>query len=177
VPYMNRYIGSLFLAAAIAAPTAIMAHPRPQGGSVQVRIYDRDHRDYHDWDNREDRAYRRYHAATLLELAPQPSGPRLEKARERRERLSSLDFSGQRRSGSFTWSRRVQADGFITSGVADHSSSSSFPTHNLLVVRSLAPMWDGSETLTTEFACLRKELTCSGIRCQPATARSFLFAT
>jgi hypothetical protein len=63
VRHMNRHIRSLFLAAAIAAPVAIMAHPRPQGGSVQVRIYDRDHRDYHDWDDHEDRAYRRYLAA------------------------------------------------------------------------------------------------------------------
>jgi hypothetical protein len=60
---MNRYISSLFLAAAIAAPAAIMAHPRPQEGSVQVRIYDRDHRDYHNWNDHEDRAYRRYLAA------------------------------------------------------------------------------------------------------------------
>ena len=60
VRHMNHYISSLFLAAAIAAPTAIMAHPRPQEGSVQVRIYDRDHRDYHNWDDHEDRAYRRY---------------------------------------------------------------------------------------------------------------------
>ena len=60
VRYMDRYISSLFLAATIAAPTAIMAHPRPQEGSVQVRIYDRDHRDYHNWDDHEDRAYRRY---------------------------------------------------------------------------------------------------------------------
>jgi hypothetical protein len=57
---MNRYISSLLLAAAIAAPTAIMAGPRPQDASVQVRVYDRDHRDYHNWDDHEDRAYRRY---------------------------------------------------------------------------------------------------------------------
>jgi len=60
---LSRYISSLFLAAAIAAPASIMAQPRPQGGSVQVRVYDRDHRDYHDWDDHEDRAYRRYLAA------------------------------------------------------------------------------------------------------------------
>jgi hypothetical protein len=58
--YLDRCIGLLILASAIAAPTAIMASPRPQDGSVQVRIYDRDHRDYHDWNDREDRAYRRY---------------------------------------------------------------------------------------------------------------------
>jgi hypothetical protein len=57
---INRYISSLLLAAAVAAPTAIMAHPGPQEGSIQVRVYDRDHRDYHNWDDHEDRAYRHY---------------------------------------------------------------------------------------------------------------------
>jgi hypothetical protein len=33
VRYMARYISSLFLTAAIAAPTAIMAHPRRQAAS------------------------------------------------------------------------------------------------------------------------------------------------
>jgi hypothetical protein len=58
---INRYISSILLAAAIVAPTAILASASPQEGSVQVRVYDRDHRDYHNWDDREDRAYRRYY--------------------------------------------------------------------------------------------------------------------
>jgi hypothetical protein len=58
--HINRYIGSLLLAAAIAAPTAIMAAPRPQDAGVQIRVYDRSHRDYHNWDDREDHAYRGY---------------------------------------------------------------------------------------------------------------------
>jgi hypothetical protein len=57
---IDRYIRSLLLAAAIAAPSAIMADPRPHDGNVQVRVYDRDHRDYHNWNDHEDRAYRRY---------------------------------------------------------------------------------------------------------------------
>jgi len=60
---VNRCISLLVLATAVAAPTAIMAAPKPQDASVQVRVYDRDHRDYHNWDDREDRAYRRYLAA------------------------------------------------------------------------------------------------------------------
>jgi len=40
---------------------ATMAGPKPQEASVQVRVCDRDHRDYHNWDDREDRAYRRYY--------------------------------------------------------------------------------------------------------------------
>jgi hypothetical protein len=63
VRLLNRFVSSLLLVAALAAPTAIMARPKPQDGNVQVRIYDRDHRDYHNWDDREDRAYRRYLAA------------------------------------------------------------------------------------------------------------------
>jgi hypothetical protein len=53
-----RFIASLFLVAAIAAPVTIMGAPAPQQASVQVRVYDRDHKDYHNWDDREDRAYR-----------------------------------------------------------------------------------------------------------------------
>jgi hypothetical protein len=55
---MHRFIASLFLAAAlvtpvsIMAPASIMAAAKPQS-IVSVRVYDRDHRDYHDWDDRE----------------------------------------------------------------------------------------------------------------------------
>jgi hypothetical protein len=60
VRYFHRVLGSLSLLAAFAAPSITIARPNPQDGGVQVRIYDRDHRDYHNWDDREDRAYRRY---------------------------------------------------------------------------------------------------------------------
>ena len=58
--HAHRYITSLFLAAALAAPVAIMAAPAPQDASVQVRVYDRDHKDYHNWDDKENRAYGQY---------------------------------------------------------------------------------------------------------------------
>jgi hypothetical protein len=45
-------VASLFLAAALAAPLSMMAAPTPQA-SVQVRVYDRDHKDYHNWDDHE----------------------------------------------------------------------------------------------------------------------------
>ena len=56
----HRFIGSLLLAGAIVAPAAVMGAPGPQEAGVQVRVYDRDHRDYHNWDDREDRVYRGY---------------------------------------------------------------------------------------------------------------------
>jgi len=55
----HRYIASLFLTAALAAPLSIMAAPEPQA-SVQFRAYDKQHKDYHNWDNQEDQVYRNY---------------------------------------------------------------------------------------------------------------------
>lgn len=55
--FTYRYISSLVLAAALAAPVAIVAAPRPQDASVQVRVYDRDHKDYHNWDDHENRQW------------------------------------------------------------------------------------------------------------------------
>jgi hypothetical protein len=57
----SLFLSSLFLTAALVAPLAIRANAAPP--QVSIRIYDRDHRDYHDWDDREDHAYRRYLAA------------------------------------------------------------------------------------------------------------------
>src|SRR4029079_13109169 len=53
----DHYIASLFLSDAIAAPGAIMAIPVPQQVGVQVRVYDRSHKDYHNWDENENRAW------------------------------------------------------------------------------------------------------------------------
>jgi hypothetical protein len=58
--HTNRYIASFFLAAVFAASGPIVAAASPQEAGVQVRIYDRDHRDYHNWDDREEHAYRGY---------------------------------------------------------------------------------------------------------------------
>jgi hypothetical protein len=38
----------------------VVAEAKAQEASVQVRVYDQGHHDYHNWDNREDRAYRHY---------------------------------------------------------------------------------------------------------------------
>jgi len=51
---MVRLIGTLLLGAALAAPVAIMADDHPH------RYYDKDHKDYHEWNDHEDRAYRYY---------------------------------------------------------------------------------------------------------------------
>lgn len=56
----HRYMSLLLLAAALAAPLALVSAPGPQAVGVRVRVYDRNHRDYHNWDDREERSYRRY---------------------------------------------------------------------------------------------------------------------
>jgi hypothetical protein len=53
----HRYIASLFLTAALAASGSIVAARTPQEASVQVRIYDRDHKDYHNWDDHENQQW------------------------------------------------------------------------------------------------------------------------
>ena len=61
IKYIHGTIGALLLAAAIAAPVLVVAtDANAQEASVQVRVYDRHHRDYHNWDDHEDRAYRGY---------------------------------------------------------------------------------------------------------------------
>lgn len=51
------FISSLLLAAVLAAPVVIMAAPVPGDDSVQVRVYDRDHKDYHNWDDHENQSW------------------------------------------------------------------------------------------------------------------------
>ena len=58
----HPFLSSMALAAALAAPAGIsmMTSMQAQAVGVQVKIYDRDHKDYHVWDDREDKAYRSY---------------------------------------------------------------------------------------------------------------------
>jgi hypothetical protein len=58
--HAHRYIASLFLTTALAAPAVITAARAPQEARVQVRVYDRNHKDYHNWDDKENRAWGNY---------------------------------------------------------------------------------------------------------------------
>jgi hypothetical protein len=61
-----RYLGSLLLIGALAAPLALQAqeredhHDRDDHGKSQ-RVYDRQHKDYHRWNGDEDRNYRQWY--------------------------------------------------------------------------------------------------------------------
>ena len=52
----HRYLASFFVTAALMAPVAIVAAPAQQDS----RIYDREHKDYHHWDDKEDQAWGRF---------------------------------------------------------------------------------------------------------------------
>ena len=51
-------IPALLLSSALFAPVTTKTSAAPQG--VSIRFYDRGHRDYHDWDDREARYYERW---------------------------------------------------------------------------------------------------------------------
>ncbi len=62
-----RFLSSLILTAAIASPVAMLGAAKPQDDRDQEnkqgenkRYYDKQHKDYHNWDSNEDRAYQRY---------------------------------------------------------------------------------------------------------------------
>ena len=53
---VKRFIAPLFLTAALAAPATIVAAAAGQND----RVYDREHKDYHHWDEHENAAWHRY---------------------------------------------------------------------------------------------------------------------
>jgi hypothetical protein len=55
---IGLFIPALLLSTVLVAPLATQTSAKPQG--VSVRIYDREHKDYHDWDDREARYYDRW---------------------------------------------------------------------------------------------------------------------
>jgi hypothetical protein len=62
----HRFLSSFVITAALLAPglgqTMASAQQRAdvKVGPVSVRVYDRSHKDYHVWDDREDQTYRAY---------------------------------------------------------------------------------------------------------------------
>jgi hypothetical protein len=84
----HRYVSALFLTAALAASGSAVAAATPQQASVQVRVYDSNHHDYHNWDDREDHAYRSYLVERHEEYRPY----------EKRNRRQQRDYWNWRHS-------------------------------------------------------------------------------
>jgi hypothetical protein len=58
---MPRYLASLFLGAALIVPLGVQASPLDDHDrDHDRRYYDREHRDYHNWDAHESAAYRNW---------------------------------------------------------------------------------------------------------------------
>lgn len=60
-------VASMFLSAALMMPIGAMSFPAPQDDHEkheqeehERKVYDNEHRDYHNWDQREDAAYRHW---------------------------------------------------------------------------------------------------------------------
>ena len=61
---LHYYAGALFVVGALAMPMAGRAMPGPQEDHDREhkRIYDREHKDYHNWDENENRAWLRFNS-------------------------------------------------------------------------------------------------------------------
>lgn len=62
-----RYLSSLVLMGALAAPLALQAQDRDDhrdrnDRNYNQRVYDRQHKDYHRWDDNENRNYQQWYA-------------------------------------------------------------------------------------------------------------------
>jgi hypothetical protein len=53
---IKLYLPALLLSTVLVAPLATYTSAKPQV-SIGVKIYDRDHKDYHVWDDRESKSY------------------------------------------------------------------------------------------------------------------------
>jgi hypothetical protein len=61
--YKYLLVTAMIVSATFLAPMSIAAAVRPtqaSGAKVQVRVFDRSHKDYHTWDDNEDSTYRKY---------------------------------------------------------------------------------------------------------------------
>jgi hypothetical protein len=57
---IHHGLAALFVAASLTAPVAIVATPAHQEEKDRDRVYDKEHKDYHHWDEKEDAAWKRF---------------------------------------------------------------------------------------------------------------------
>ena len=69
----QKFAGSAILTLALAAPATIVAAPLPQEVKARVdvqtsqkRVYDLEHKDYHNWDSNEDQQWKQYQSTEHL---------------------------------------------------------------------------------------------------------------
>ncbi len=72
----RRFLSALVVTTVLLAPglghavAAAQERADAKVGPVTVRVYDRSHKDYHDWTPNEDRAYRTYSQHQSSDLPP-----------------------------------------------------------------------------------------------------------
>jgi hypothetical protein len=67
----HKFVGSAILTLALAAPAATVAAPRaqdekPHDAAAQKRVYDSEHKDYHNWDGNEEQQWKQYQSTEHL---------------------------------------------------------------------------------------------------------------
>jgi hypothetical protein len=70
----HKFVGSAILTIALAAPATIVAAPHPQDEKThdqqaaenQKRVYDSEHKDYHNWDDNEEHQWKQYQSTEHL---------------------------------------------------------------------------------------------------------------
>ena len=69
----HKFVGSAILTLALVGPATIVAAPQPQEIKARVdvqtsqkRVYDSEHKDYHNWDSNEDQQWKQYHSTEHL---------------------------------------------------------------------------------------------------------------
>ena len=110
-----RHLSYLVLTTALIAPVALGTQAAAQddkrqddsqhNDKKQARVYDRTHKDYHNWNDSEDRSYRVPRAkprrlSRLLEVESYPAGPILELAPQSSRLKGGLEWAGSSASGS-----------------------------------------------------------------------------
>ena len=73
--HSHRYLATLIVTAALLTPglaqiAAAQERAAVKVGPVTVRVYDRTHKDYHVWDDKEDQTYRKYLGDQHLKYRP-----------------------------------------------------------------------------------------------------------
>jgi hypothetical protein len=76
---LRHYAVALVLGAAMVGPIAMKATPQP--AEVQVRVYDRVHHDYHNWDDHEAAAWKVYLSNNHIAYHEYAKGDRAEQDR------------------------------------------------------------------------------------------------
>lgn len=94
---MKNFLAAILLSSALIVPTALALddHDRDEHAKVR-RYYDRNHKDWHEWNDRENRAYRHYLEEQHREYRDWNGTPRRDQAAYWQWRHAHMDWDAPR---------------------------------------------------------------------------------